>query len=508
MAKNDTIDIPALKVRQWLNDWNDVEFSKKNFRRKPQPWFYQFSIPATYLKALSGIYPRTTKERKSGTEDLGIQRRHEPERSDKIREFVRFGYPWSDLSQAKRKAGEFSELRKPGWLPTAIVVNILGPEDERFGKKVSKKDIINLRFEGENLSFVQLPKTFHDQKWRAESLPPIEVIDGQHRLWAFEKDEFPGDFEFPVVAFHELDISWQAYLFYTINIKPKKINASLAFDLYPLLRTEDWLEKFEGHVIYRETRAQELVDTLWGHPESPWHKRINMLGEAGLKGVMVTQSAWIRSLLATFVKSWESPRSKIGGLFGTKVGTNQLTLPWGRTEQAAFLITAGQCLERAVTDCNEVWAKKLRAKSDKVDKYDAALFGPNSLLNQDQGIRTFLHLTNDLCYVNSDHLDLASWGKRSNDEANPDELVANAVASLKKEKVHKFLTEAAKEIATYDWRASSTPGLTEQESLLKAAFRGSGGYRDLRRQVLKHIVKRDGPISKSAQEVLSLLGLD
>ena len=29
------------------------------------------------------------------------------------------------------------------------------------------------------------------------------------------------DFELPVVAFVGLDLSWQAYLFYTINIKPK-----------------------------------------------------------------------------------------------------------------------------------------------------------------------------------------------------------------------------------------------------------------------------------------------
>ena len=64
-----------------------------------------------------------------------------------------------------------------------------------------------------------------------------------------------------------LDRSWQAYLFYIINIRPKKINPSLAYDLYPLLRTEEWLTKFEGHVIYRETRAQELVDLALVSPQ-------------------------------------------------------------------------------------------------------------------------------------------------------------------------------------------------------------------------------------------------
>ena len=50
-------------------------------------------------------------------------------------------------------------------------------------------------------------------------------------------------YELPVIAFQGLDVTWQAYLFYTINIKPKRINASLAYDLYPLLRVQDWLEK-------------------------------------------------------------------------------------------------------------------------------------------------------------------------------------------------------------------------------------------------------------------------
>ncbi|MFJ1288495.1 hypothetical protein, partial [Acinetobacter baumannii] len=85
------------------------------------------------------------------------------------------------------------------------------------------KDFINLI----------LPAKYNVKDWNPD-LKPIEIIDGQHRLLAFdESDDYDGDFELPVVAFYDLDITWQAYLFYTINIKPKKINTSLAFDLYP-----------------------------------------------------------------------------------------------------------------------------------------------------------------------------------------------------------------------------------------------------------------------------------
>jgi hypothetical protein len=120
--------------------------------------------------------------------------------------------------------------------------------------------------------------------WQPRILPPFEVIDGQHRLWAFNRNDDP-TFELPVVAFHGLDISWQAYLFWTINIKPKRINPSLAFDLYPLLRAEDWLDKAEGHYVYRETRSQELTEALWSNEDSPWYDRINMLGEKKIRWV-------------------------------------------------------------------------------------------------------------------------------------------------------------------------------------------------------------------------------
>ncbi len=501
--------IPALKVRQWLTDWEEVEWSKAERRAEPQHWFYQFSIPAADLKALSGIYPRTT-QRNRATDDLGIQRRHEKSRSDEISKFVRFGYPWSELSEARRNSTEFNDLRKPGWLPTAIVVNILRPGDKRLAKSVNKTDSITVTDEADGLAKLQLPSTYSGPDWRSESLPPIEVIDGQHRLWAFDALQLNGDFDLPVIAFVGLDLSWQAYLFYTINIKPKKINPSLAFDLYPLLRTEDWLNRFEGHAIYRETRSQELVDLLWSHPESPWHKRINMLGETGLKGVMVTQAAWVRSLMAAFVKSWEGKRVDIGGLFGTSVGKHDTVLPWSRAQQAAFLIEAGTLLKDSVKASSEGWAKALR-KQKQPDLFDAkddlAFLGPNTLLNQDQGIRIFLQVVNDLCFVHADQLQLQEWREEKSADNTDAAEINDAIKSLKiQKKIVPFLKSASEALASYDWRASSGPDLTEAEATKKASFRGSGGYKELRRDVLRHIAKGTGAAASAAKDVIKRLG--
>ena len=115
----------ALKVRQWLRDWDDITWRPDENRRKPPSCFYQFCLPAEELRALSGVYPRSTRTRARGSEDRGIQRRHDSERSKEIMEFVKYGFPWSRLAKVKRKSGQFHDLRQPGWLPTAIVVNIL-----------------------------------------------------------------------------------------------------------------------------------------------------------------------------------------------------------------------------------------------------------------------------------------------------------------------------------------------------------------------------------------------
>ena len=96
-------------------------------------------MPASYLRALSATYPRTTEGGLKRHLDMGFQRRLDPDRSSEITEFIQFGYPSSKLSQAKRESGRYNDLRKPGWLPTAIVVNILTSEQKKRGLSVVTK---------------------------------------------------------------------------------------------------------------------------------------------------------------------------------------------------------------------------------------------------------------------------------------------------------------------------------------------------------------------------------
>lgn len=490
--------VRALKVAQWLKEWDAVQFDKKSHRREPGKYFYVFSLSARQLRALSGVYRRTTKTGRRRSQDLGIQRAHEESRSRNIAEYIKYGYPWSDLSKAQRQE-KYVDLRKPGWLPTAIVVNILTAGDQRESQKVDPKDLIVVQDLDDGFAEIQLPFSAKKTRWRPHgAVRPLEVIDGQHRLLAFD-ESLEEDFQLPVVAFHGLDISWQAYLFWTINIKPKRINPSLAFDLYPLLRTEEWLERFEGHKIYRETRAQELVEALWSEPTSSWFQRINMLGEAGMASV--TQAAWIRALLKTYIKASEGRGITIGGLYGAPAGSDETTLTWNRAQQGALLIQLWNEIQQSVSKYNRGWAKKLRSLTyKKKPDGDPAFVGPHTLLNNDQGVTVVLNVTNDLLFRNSQKLNLKGW------QLSPEISISEALEDLRgQRKLSGFLRQMASALSTFDWRSSGADGLTERERTLKLSFRGGSGYREFRRLLLKHL-SSDSNLGQDAADISKAIG--
>jgi hypothetical protein len=502
--------VPVLTVNQWLPGWEKIDFDATEHRAKPAKFFYLFSLPARELRSLSGIVRRVAKDAAPRTDDLGIQRQHDPERSEEITRFVEYGYPWSTLSEAKRASEEFNDLRKPGWLPTAIVLNVLVKGSERNGSVVAEGDLASI-VEVDGRPLLQLPYEKWAADWQPSRLPPFEVIDGQHRLWAFEGASHLENFELPVVAFVGLDISWQAYLFWTINIKPKRINSSLAFDLYPLLRNEDWLDRAEGHSIYRETRAQELTEIMWSYPESPWYDRINMLGER--QNRWVSQSAWIKSLTASFIRSWDKRSSAAGGLYGGRAKNQGEVLGWSRAQQAAFLIFAWRSLKMSVANVQAAWATALRnppkvgdEKPSKLEDLkandDLAFYGPFSLLCTDQGVRGFLQVVNDLCYQRASLLKLNKWVPDERSSPNPIGAVQTSLESLATQDFASFVTSIGTALATFDWRTSAAPGLEENVRRGKLVFRGSSGYKELRAQLLEHLAAADGDLGETAKRLI------
>lgn len=491
-ATDDRRQIPAIKVKQWLPEWDNVNFDPDENQRRPEQHFYLFSISAALLRKQSGINRRNASDTAARIEDQGIQRRHDPDRSAEIRRYVSEGYPRSTLNEAQRDDPENDGLRKPGWLPTAVVVNILQPGNRRSGSIIPGEQAIEVVEGADGTSAtIVLPNDIDS------NVPPIEIIDGQHRLFAFEDDD-TADFELPVVAFLGLDISWQAYLFWTINIKPKKINASLAFDLYPLLREQEWLESGDKILVYRESRAQELTETLWANPESPWYRRINMLGGPRKESGPVTQAAFIRSLLASMVKPWKPRgRQQTGGIFGGTPNQDE-GLAWSRAQQAAFLLEAWRLMAQSVQETTAGWAVDVREaenvlnltddlpRSDKLK--NPAFAGSYSFLATDQGVRGFQQVINDLLYIKAEALNLSRWRDSGNiTDMSPENL--RRLADSMPDSISQFLSAATTELSTFDWRTSGFPGLNASERLAKSALRGSSGYKELRDQLITHLAE-------------------
>lgn len=518
-----TRKLPLLEVKQWLKTWGLAERSGNEDLPDPPHSFYLGSMSIRALRRLAGVSTRDVAKRKKADRAAGYQRAHQRDRSLGISRYIQWGYPLS--TQNSLNPNEHRDLINPGWLPTAILVNLI-PSDEirNRGRKdlmVAERDRVEILRESGQILLSYPQNVDTDENWAVSegSLEPIEIIDGQHRLFAVDSDaDLPGEYEVPVVFFEGLPQGWQAYLFWVINVEPKKINTSLAFDLYPELRNQSWLERGEWIKVYQEHRAQELTETLWRHPLSPWQDRIEIHG-ARIDG-HVSNAAFIRSLMASFVRKWGAD-TRIGGLFGSldKHGKSYV-LPWKRSQQAAFLIAVWGHVLGAVDKSTAPWVtacKKSAGSYKKIPKAQQnpyslhpAFAGPYALLATDQGVRAILVLFNALSQVRYSELELDEWVSEAVSDA-PDEI--DVTVALEEfagfSRANRFLRSIAAALVDggFDWRTSSEPNLEEHERKAQAAYRGSSGYSLLQREAIRILASSgQGDVAKAAAEAQDLLG--
>lgn len=503
--------IQTLKVNQWLTQWDDIDFSQP-MRKKPHANYFIFSMDIRLLKRLSDVHRRKSNVKK--VEDAFIQRGHDAKRSLEINKFVEGGFPWSTLSDKDKQAPENQTLKMPGILPTAIVANILGRGEKRGKAEINIDDLITIEDETSQIPKLVLPLSVFDEKWDPE-LKPLEIIDGQHRLMAFdEAAELTGNYEVPVVAYFNLDRAWQAYLFYVINIKPKKINTSLGYDLYPLLRSQDWLENSkDGLTVYRETRAQELVEALWLYEQSPWFNKINMLGAN--EGGTISQAAFIRALTNSYLK--KSIRKNTSGLFADILpGKNFEEIRWVRAQQAAFLILLWEQIALKASISDNGWAKKLREEKkqlilfDSIDKkfsvvsINDSFLSKNSMLSHDQGVSGISSFSNDFFFVAANYFNdfdfnEIEWSDDIDERQIEIDSIDIAINQFRNAKVYQLIILFAEELMKLDWRsysASFDPNENDQQERQKK-YRGSGGYSEVYRDLLNIFINSENEILKN-----------
>lgn len=491
------------KVNQWLNEWDDINYSKDEMREKPQPFFIMFKIDARLLKRISEVHRRNNSPEKTET-DLAVQRDLKVSRSKEIHNYIHGGFPWSTISEAQQISEDYKELKMPGILPTAIIANILGPGSERGNNTLDAADEIKITGLDTDFPTLTIPDNAFNEEWNPK-LKPLEIIDGQHRLWAFdERETLEGNYELPVIAYFNLDRAWQAYLFYTINIKPTKINTSLGYDLYPLLRTQKWLENSkDGLLFYRENRAQELVEALFTYKESPWRGRIKMLGEGEAN---ISQAAFVKALSSSFLKKSGSTTARgMGGLFSEIIENNskKQVLNWNRSQQAAFLIILWDIIrerlalfldaEQEVLANEPVWAKQIRIQEDgelSDTLNHPAFISKNSFLSRDQGVRGICMFANDVFYAiaGSEHWDLnkdLTWDEDLDDKTILPESIDKAIKDFKKHKLYNLMLDFGDEVIKLDWRTTSADFSDDAAKRDKQMrYKGGSGYSEVWRDLI------------------------
>jgi DGQHR domain-containing protein len=178
--------------------------------------FYVFHLSAKKLLSIAYTSERTQFNRK------GIQRGLRKDRLKDIGAYLK------------------GEISGPPILPNTIIISL---SDKSF-------------FRNDHIHIANRP---HGEAF---------ILDGQHRLWAFD-EKWCGDVDLELVvsAFIDLQDKDKANIFRTINGEQRKINPSLVYDLIPMLRGEDWV-KFE------DQRAHDLVEELNTHQDSPWKGQI------------------------------------------------------------------------------------------------------------------------------------------------------------------------------------------------------------------------------------------
>lgn len=101
------------------------------------------------------------------------------------------------------------------------------------------------------------------------------VIDGQHRLYAFESSNVSyksRQMELLCSIYLDLPSAYQGYIFATINFNQKSVNKSLAYQLYGL--TGDEAIDKQPETWSPDRAAVAISKRLNLNPDSPFHRRI------------------------------------------------------------------------------------------------------------------------------------------------------------------------------------------------------------------------------------------
>ncbi|ABM43092.1 conserved hypothetical protein [Acidovorax sp. JS42] len=225
-----TINCPAIRIQQPLGN------------------FYAFSLRADVLNKITYSLPAEVRERleqetsenKGGYSIFGSQRAEKKTRLQEIASYIQT----TDAT-----------------FPNAIILAANYSQD-------------GLYIEDENLQWTakEQGNGFWSINIPSRELPCASIIDGQHRLHAFQhlpEDAPERAMELLCVVFLELPTPYHAYVFATINFNQKKVDRSLAYELFGFD-----VDERPTHLWSPETLAVYLTRLLNTDEASPLYRSI------------------------------------------------------------------------------------------------------------------------------------------------------------------------------------------------------------------------------------------
>jgi DGQHR domain-containing protein len=95
-----------------------------------------------------------------------------------------------------------------------------------------------------------------------------DIVDGQHRVLGLKESKRATEFVIPVVFVLDATEEQKALIFATINGKQTKVPASIVFDLFGVTTSRS-----------PQKTAHEIARAMNSTPNSPWFRRLKMLGK-------------------------------------------------------------------------------------------------------------------------------------------------------------------------------------------------------------------------------------
>lgn len=265
-----------------MEEYIEINYLKLN---QPIGEFYICSIKWEELIRIAAADIRTiskeAKQDNSFDSYLGIQRNVSKNRIKEISEYVR-------TSDATFPNSVILHISSESKTIDGIIIDNLDPEyvEKNLDKVIITKNIF---IDNEQNKL----KIRNDEK-------VAKILDGQHRIeglrYSFENSNLFNEplknFDLNVTIFVDLDIDDQAQIFSVINKAQTKVNKSLVYDLF----------EYAKHRSPQKT-SHDIVRLLNRESQSPFYKKIKILGTAEDKDVETLAQATFVELIMPYISS-------------------------------------------------------------------------------------------------------------------------------------------------------------------------------------------------------------